>query len=43
MLFYIRPLRKLILDTKSDNKLIKELREVFIMLMEKDENKAIDA
>ncbi len=36
MLFYLSPLRKIILDTKSTNNLIKELREVFIMLMEKD-------
>lgn len=42
MLFYIRPLRRIILDSKSKNKLINELKEVFIMLMDTDEKKAVD-
>jgi len=42
MLFYIKPFRKIILETKSDNKVIKELKNVFIMLMDTEEKKAVD-
>lgn len=42
MLFYIKPFRKIILETKSDNKVIKELKNVFIMLMDTEEKKPVD-